>query len=75
MITILEKYFSGLKTVRHKHGGRIQTYGQKQSHRYGSEIHGILLAPPTLINISTELEMTSDAGQNGGKARYVKHCK
>jgi len=26
------------------------------------------------INILTELEMMSDARQNGGKARYVKHC-
>jgi len=27
------------------------------------------------INVSTELEMTRDARQNGGKDRYVKHCK
>jgi len=26
-------------------------------------------------NILTELEMTFDARQNGGNARYVKHCK
>ena len=28
-----------------------------------------------LINISTQLEMTSDALQNRGKVCYVKHCK
>ena len=27
------------------------------------------------INVSTELEMTPDARQNGGKDRYVKYCK
>ena len=27
------------------------------------------------MNVSTELEMTSDARQNGGKARNVKHYK
>jgi len=27
------------------------------------------------IKVSTELEMTSDAQQNGGKVPYVKHCK
>jgi len=27
------------------------------------------------INVSTELEMTPNARQNGGKARCVKHCK
>ena len=26
----------------------------------------------SIINVSTELEMTSDARQNGRKARYVK---
>jgi len=29
----------------------------------------------TTNNLSTELEMTSDARQNGGKDRYLKHCK
>ena len=33
------------------------------------------MAPYVKINVSTELEITSDARQNGGKARYVKHCK
>jgi len=28
-----------------------------------------------VINVSTELEMTSDDRQNGGKANYVTHCK
>jgi len=28
-----------------------------------------------VINVSTELQMTSDARKNSGKARYVKHCK
>jgi len=28
-----------------------------------------------IINVSAELEMTSDYQQNGGKAHYVKHCK
>ena len=27
------------------------------------------------INVSTEFEMTSDARQNSGKARYVKHLR
>jgi len=36
------------------------------------DFHEILLIP---INVLTELEMTSDARQNGGKACYVKHWK
>ena len=28
-----------------------------------------------LIDVSTEIEMTSDARHNSGKAHYVKHCK
>jgi len=28
-----------------------------------------------VFNVLTELEMTFIARQNGGKARYLKHCK
>jgi len=35
----------------------------------------IFLSLPSTINVPAELKMTFDARQNGGKARYVKHCK
>jgi len=42
---------------------------------YCLELKGQGLANRSTIKVLTELEMTSDAQQNGGKARYVKHCK
>jgi len=34
-----------------------------------------LHVPCIVINVSTYFEMTSDARQKSGKARYLKHCK
>ena len=41
----------------------------------GIDAHYTIVVHMYNINVSTELEMTSDAWQNGRKARYVKHCQ
>jgi len=51
-------------------GNRGREEGRLQDPRAHAGRRGLIV-----INVSTELEMTSDARHNGGKALYVKHCK
>jgi len=53
---------------------RRKTKEQNEPHSFFINLTSSIMSNGT-VNVSTELEMTSDARQNGRKARYVKDCK